>query len=74
MNEGILGSPFHLVFNGTNSPELIKFTTPEIMTGSWYDFKLYSMNKAHLSVITTCSYQVGIVPQKPMPVEHVQSI
>lgn len=73
MNEGIIGSPFHLIFNGTNSPELIKFTAQNLLTGNWYDFKLYSMNKAHLSQVTTGSYQVGTVPLKPLPMKHVSS-
>ena len=47
MNEGINGSPFKLIFDGTTKPELIYQTTDKLMTGSTYLFKLQAMNQIH---------------------------
>jgi hypothetical protein len=41
--------------------------------GDTYNFRLYSMNQAHLSLPLVVAYQVGILPTEPLPMTHVRS-
>jgi hypothetical protein len=44
-DEGVSGSPFTLIFNGTSKPEIVSFKVTGLLTGMTYSFKLYSVNK-----------------------------
>ena len=38
MDQGVAGSPFTLIYNGTGSPQIINFNVTELMTGHYYNF------------------------------------
>ena len=44
-DEGVSGSPYAVVYNGTARPEIIMFTSENLTTSLTYTYKLYSMNK-----------------------------
>ncbi len=43
------GSPFTLIYNGTKAPEMILYNVTGLMTGHYYNFKLFSMNEIYVS-------------------------
>ena len=43
-DQGVAGSPYSLIYNGTGAPEVIFFNVTDLMTGHYYNFKLYSRN------------------------------
>lgn len=43
-DQGVSGSPYTLIYNGTGKPELIQYNVTGLTTGQTYSFKLYSMN------------------------------
>lgn len=48
-DQGVAGSPFKLIYNGTKSPEMIVYNVSNLMTGHYYNFKLFSMNEIYVS-------------------------
>jgi hypothetical protein len=43
-DQGITGSPFEVIHDGTDRPELLRFQAEGLQTSLTYTFKLYSMN------------------------------
>lgn len=48
-DQGISGSPFEMIYDGTGKPEMLIFSARELITSLTYTFKLFSMNKIFLS-------------------------
>lgn len=48
-DQGVAGSPFSLLYNGTGSPDIIFFNATELVTSHYYLFRLYSRNAIFLS-------------------------
>ena len=44
-NEGILGSPSALIYDGSGKPEVLTLVVPHLVTSLTYTFNLYSMNQ-----------------------------
>jgi hypothetical protein len=65
-DEGIKGSPFELIYNGTDRPEMLSTTVTGLTTSFTYTFKLFSMNKIFLSETSAdIEVKIGLVPNKP---------
>jgi hypothetical protein len=65
-DEGIKGSPFELIYNGTDRPEILSITASGLITSFTYTFKLFSMNKIFLSETSAdLEVKIGLVPSKP---------
>jgi len=73
-DQGVAGSPFTLIYNGTTYPEIIFFNVTELMTGHIYNFKLYSMNVIYVSTLFgSAQILIGTVPAQPKKAEFVSS-
>jgi len=62
-DEGIAGSPYSMIYNGTGKPEQISFIASGLTTGLTYRFKLYSRNAIYKSPESNIEIVlVGTVP------------
>lgn len=43
-DEGLSGSPFNLIYDGTNRPGMINYVDKGLQTSLTYMYRLYSMN------------------------------
>lgn len=65
-DQGVAGSPFTLVYNGTAMPEIIYFNVTDLMTNHYYNFRLYSMNAIYQSATYgSIDLLIGTVPAQP---------
>ena len=64
---GVSGSPFTLLYDGANRPEIITYLATGLETGLLYSFKLFSLNAVFESASAgTISVRVGTVPSQPL--------
>jgi large repetitive protein len=71
-DQGVAGSPFSLVYNGTGKPEVIFFNVTELMTNHYYNFQLYSMNTIYQSeTYGAIQVLIGTVPDQPFKPEFI---
>lgn len=65
-DEGIAGSPFGLIFNGTTMPEIISYKVSNLTTALNYTFKLYAANQRFVSTTPAIlELQAGTLADKP---------
>jgi hypothetical protein len=68
-DEGIAGSPFVLIFNGTSQPELVSHNLTGLQTALTYSFQLYAVNKIFRSTTpATKAILIGTLPDRPLNV------
>lgn len=73
-DQGIAGSPFTLLFNGTAAPEIIFYNVTGLMTGHTYNFQLYSMNIIYPSAtFGTSQVLIGTIPDAPLQPTYISS-
>ncbi len=73
-DQGVAGSPFTLIYNGTGAPEIIFYNVTDLMTGHYYNFKLYSMNVIYQSTLFgTATVLIATVPSQPKKPEFVSA-
>jgi hypothetical protein len=71
-DEGILGSPFEMIFDGTDRPELLLFNATSLVTSFTYTFKLYTMNTIFESEEwAEVEILIGLAPSKPYQPEYL---
>jgi hypothetical protein len=65
-DEGILGSPFEIIYDGTDRPEILLFNATSLVTSFTYTFKLYTMNTIFVSEEwAEIEILIGLPPSKP---------
>jgi hypothetical protein len=65
-DEGILGSPFEMIYDGTDRPELLIFNATSLVPSFTYTFKLYTMNTIFVSEDwAEIEIEIGLPPSKP---------
>lgn len=73
-DEGIAGSPYSMIYNGTGKPEQIQYVAMDLTTGLSYRFKLYSRNAIYRSAQSNIEVVlIGTVPGKPSKPAYVSS-
>lgn len=74
-DEGVAGSPYTLVFNGTSKPGVTSYTVTGLVTAQTYSFKLYALNKIFQSTTpgTLTSILVGTLPDRPTAITRVDT-
>jgi hypothetical protein len=71
-DEGIAGSPFSLIYNGTSKPEILEHTVSGLQTALTYRYKLYAQNKIFLSAIPAeLAILTGSLPDRPRLIRRV---
>jgi len=71
-DEGIRGSPFEMIYDGTDAPELLRFNATDLVTSFTYTFKLYAMNKIFVSQTwAEIEIKIGLPPSKPYQPEYL---
>lgn len=48
-DQGVSGSPYTLIYNGTGYPEIISYNVTNLTTALTYSFELYSLNAIYQS-------------------------
>lgn len=62
-DQGISGSPFQMIYDGTDRPELLSVVAEGLQTSLTYTFKAYSMNKIFVSDLHgELVIKIGMVP------------
>jgi len=73
-DQGVAGSPFSLIYNGTRAPEMILYNVTELMTGHYYNFKLFSMNEIYTSeFFGSIKVLIATKPAQPKKPEFVSA-
>lgn len=71
-DEGVTGSPFTLIFNGTGQPELVSFEVTGLASALTYSFRLYAANRIFASASpATLQLLVGTLPDRPANIRRV---
>ena len=71
-DQGVAGSPFELIYNGTKAPEMILYNVTGLMTGHYYNFKLFSMNEIYVSeLFGSIKVLIATIPAQPKKPEFV---
>ena len=74
-DQGITGSPFQLIYDGTGKPEMLLYTARDLITSLTYTFRLYSHNKIYTSDdYAQAVVKIGVVPSKPGQPENLFSL
>ena len=74
-NEGISGSPFTQIFDGTGRPEVLSFVNENLHSSLTYTFRLYAMNRIHKSdTYASLVVEIGVVPSKPGQPEYLNEL
>lgn len=73
-DEGIAGSPFTLIFNGTSRPEVATSRVEGLETALTYSFQLYSRNKIFRSATpATLQLLIGTLPSPPQRTRRAET-
>lgn len=65
-DQGVSGSPFERIYDGSGKPEMLVFSANSLITSLTYTFKLYSLNKIFRSETSyDLVLKIGMVPSKP---------
>jgi titin len=65
-DEGVFGSPFELLYDGTNRPELLTVNLTDLMTSLTYTFKLFAHNAIYQSLESSdIIVKIGLPPGQP---------
>lgn len=65
-DEGVFGSPFELLYDGTNRPELLTVNVTNLVTSLTYTFKLTAHNAIYQSVeSSSIIVKIGLPPGQP---------
>lgn len=71
-DEGIVGSPYSIIFNGTGQPELVSFEVTGLLTARTYAFKLFALNKIFASSTpATANIIIGTIADRPQNIVRV---
>lgn len=65
-NEGLAGSPFNLIYDGTNRPGMINYVDGGLQTSLTYTYRLHSMNTIfESSQYAELILKIGLPPSMP---------
>jgi len=74
-DEGIAGSPYTLIYNGTSRPEVTTFKVDGLETALTYSFQLFSLNTRFQSATpATLNLLIGTLPERPSRIRRADVI